>query len=352
MKTADLVIVNPTGLHARPAKVLVALAKRFKADVVVRYSQKKANAKSMVSILTLGAAKGACITVETSGEDEEQALTAIEEAVRAGLGDLEEGAAPAPAPVVEAVASGFGIGAAPGIAIGPVFQLRPARIDVEALAGAGLADLESAVMRAVAELGELSHRMANRGFGAEAAIFDAQAELLSDPELMADVRARTGLDAAKAWSAAIEERAIAIGALKDATLSARADDMRDVGRRVLGGMLGVQGTTLPETPVIVLARELSPSETAAFDPERVLGFCITGGGPTSHIAILARAMGIPAIVSAKPSLLDIPEGTRVILDGGQGTLDVNPGLDVLNKAFEAQKAWQENRRAAREQTAM
>jgi phosphocarrier protein FPr len=191
--------------------------------------------------------------------------------------------------------------------------------------------------------------------GAEAAIFEAHTELLEDPELIDQVHA--GIDAgespARAWKSAIDEQAGAIAALNDPLLAARADDMRDVGRRVLGLLLGVdeKGVSLPHMPVVILAKELSPSDTASFDPQKVLGFAILEGGPTSHIAILARALGLPAIVGADEALLSLDEGTPVILNGNDGTVTPNPAADVLERAGQIQERWLKYRRLAQEQSA-
>jgi phosphocarrier protein FPr len=87
MKRLELVIQNESGLHARPAKTLVGLAKQFKSDIRLTCNQKRANAKSMVSVLTLGASFGAAITLEAQGEDEDQALATLAQAIRAGLGE-------------------------------------------------------------------------------------------------------------------------------------------------------------------------------------------------------------------------------------------------------------------------
>jgi phosphocarrier protein FPr len=158
----------------------------------------------------------------------------------------------------------------------------------------------------------------------------------------------------KAWKATIDEQAAAIAALNDPLLAARADDLRDVGNRVLRLMLGVseKGSSMPTTPVVIVARELSPSDTASFDPERVLGFGIVEGGPTSHIAILARALGLPAIVGVDEAMLALEEKTPVILNGNDGTLTVNPAADVLERATQSQKRWLESRRSAQEQASL
>ncbi len=87
MKTIELVVCNPTGLHARPAKVFVNLAKQYQCDIWVEHGTKRAKAKSMLSVLTLGVTTGGTIRIETEGEDEEAALEALAKAVRSGLGE-------------------------------------------------------------------------------------------------------------------------------------------------------------------------------------------------------------------------------------------------------------------------
>src|SRR5512141_2994726 len=135
MKQIELLIQNRTGLHARPAKVLVNLAKQFKADISLQHGEKRANAKSMVSVLTLGVVSGSSITVQANGLDEDAAIAELETAIRAGLGDNDGPAEPQPvltpvAPKVETPVEAVletpgvikGVGAAPGIAVGPVFH--------------------------------------------------------------------------------------------------------------------------------------------------------------------------------------------------------------------------------------
>lgn len=368
MKQLEIVIHNPTGLHARPAKVLVKLAKRFQSDIKIQHGEKTANAKSMVSVLTLGASKGANVTVMINGEDEEIALAEIEAAIRSGLGDEDistEKKAPetvsVPLSKVEAPAKSpqpgvlQGVAAAPGIAIGPVFQYQKAEIDLSE-ANAKESDLQAAIGKAREQLRELYQQMLemDRKLEAEAVIFEAHIEILDDPDLLDAVKERlkAGREAALAWKETIDERAAALAALKDPTLSARADDLRDVGTRVLRLMLGIKAedVRLPDTPVVVIARELSPSETAAFDTQRVLGFGIVEGGPTSHIAILARALGLPAVVSADVSILTLKNGSQLILNGNDGTLMPDPSPESVASANEERERWLEARRIAQEQS--
>jgi len=368
MKQLEIVIHNPTGLHARPAKVLVKLAKQFQSDIKIKHGEKTANAKSMVSVLTLGASKGSNVTVMVDGEDEETALAEIEAAIRSGLGDEDvpvETKAPetvsVPPSKVEAPVKSLqpgvlqGVAAAPGIAIGPVFQFKQAEIDLSK-ANAKESDLQAAIRKAREQLRELYQQMLelDKKLEAEAVIFEAHIEILEDPELLDAVqeRLKDGTNVAAAWKETIDEQAAALAALKDPTLSARADDLRDVGTRVLRLMLGIKDdeVKLPDTPVVVLARELSPSQTAAFDTERVLGFGIVEGGPTSHIAILARALGLPAVVSAEETILSLKNGLQLILNGNDGTLMPDPSPDAVTSANEERDRWLEARRIAREQS--
>jgi len=372
MKQIEIVIQNRTGLHARPAKVLVNLAKQFKSNISLQHGGKRANAKSMVSVLTLGAASGSGITVQANGVDEEKAIAEIEAAILSGLGDNDSPAETGPVPAraeaymeipqaIETVEPGVikGVGAAPGIAVGPIFHFQQVELELdnpETLSADNQIDLSEALTRAKAQLAELHQQMTNKKLRAEAAIFEAHTELLDDPELneAVQVRVNTGQSPAKAWKATIDERAAGIAALNDPLLAARAADLRDVGKRVLRLMLGLseKSISMPTTPVVVVARELSPSDTASFDPERVLGFGLVEGGPTSHIAILARALGIPAIVGVDESMLALEEKTPVILNGNDGTLTVNPASDILERAKLAQRRWLEYRRFAQEQASL
>ena len=372
MKQIEIVIQNRTGLHARPAKVLVNLAKQFKSNISLLHGAKRANAKSMVSVLTLGAVNGSGITVQANGVDEEKAIAEIEAAILSGLGDNDNPVEPQTVPVkIEAPTKSTpvaailepgvikGVGAAPGIAVGPIFHFQQVEFDldnVDTLSANGQMDLAEALTAAKAQLAELHQQMTGKKLGAEAAIFEAHTELLDDPELLEAVQARinTGQSPIKAWKATIDEHASSIAALNDPLLAARAVDLRDVGKRVLRLMLGLSknGSSMPSSPVVVIARELSPSDTASFDPERVLGFGIVEGGPTSHIAILARALGLPAIVGVDQSMLALEEKTPVILNGNDGTLTVNPASDVLERAKLAQRRWLEYRRFAQEQSAL
>jgi len=371
MKQLEITINNETGLHARPAKTLVNLVKQFKSDVVIRHGEKKANAKSLISVLTLGASKGSQLKIEVNGEDEETALAQIEAAINSGLGEGEAMSephakpSPLPAPKVEEAPAEEkpvkanmlkGVGAAPGIAIGPVYQFQHQEIPINDMSDGlllGWESLQDALARAREQLNKLNHQMTEKGLKAEAAIFDAHLGLLEDPELTETVheRIQKGQDALKAWKETIEDSAVVVAALNDPILSARADDLRDVGRRVLKIMVGAddKADSLPDKPVVVVARELSPSDTVSFNKDFVLGFCIVNGGPTSHTAILARALGLPAIVSVDESVLKLETDSYIIINGSDGMVTFNPSPEELQSAEQERNNWIEKRRVALEQ---
>jgi phosphocarrier protein FPr len=374
MQQLDLVIHNVTGLHARPARVLVDIAKQYRSTIRVRHGEKQANAKSLISILTLGVTSGQSIQFDISGEDEEAAANALSAAVRDGLGEgpaSSEPSTPAPAPVAT-VAPGpltssnqatngkvkvdgklQGVPGAPGIAVGPLYCFIRAEIKIQEHS-AGVEQeqrrLQKALEAARQQLAALGEQVLRRGGASEAAIFAVHRDLLDDATLLEMVQEaiNQGQSAAEAWQRVIAGQAAEMAKLSDPVLAERATDLRDVGTRVLGLLTDTASTQMPQfsTPVIVAAYDLTPSETAAFDPENVLGFCTAVGGPNAHTAILARAMGLPAVVSAGPHILDLASGTPVILNGNTGTLTIAPDPSAIEEARLAQQRWQEQKAAA------
>jgi len=382
MKQIDLVINNPTGLHARPAKTFVTLAKQYKSNIRVQHGEKLANAKSLISMLTLGAESGSQIRIMVEGEDEDVALAELEQAVISGLGEAAAEAASssgAPAavaaPVIEPAKTEEktakpedgkpagnlvkGISAAPGIAIGPIFQLKRSEIVIaEEEKGDPLKEerrLRDAIEKAHAQLVVLRTQLSNSAAASEAAIFDVHIELIDDAELLEAVleKIQKQQSAPIAWQSVIETRAQDIAALKDPLLSARAADLHDVGYRVLRIMMGAdeQSYQLPEHPVIVVARDMSPSDTASLDRKRVLGFCTAAGGPTSHTAIIARALSLPAVVSAGPGVLELANETVIILNGVEGSIVIDPPAEAIQQAEETGRRLQKQRSEAREKAA-
>ena len=370
MKELDLVILNKTGLHARPAKEFVTLAKTFQSTIKVSNGTKTVNAKSLISVLALGVHAGGSISVTIDGEDETEAADALEAAVKAGLGEAhmlmdapadgapaseEQAAAPAPPIVEKTLASNeyAGIPAAPGIAIGPLFQLKSQQIVLNETFSSESderARLQAAFDTAQEQLVTLRDEMLGRG-QEEGKIFEVHLELMEDPELRDDVFGRIagGKSAGFAWQATIKDRAEIIRNLPDKLLAERAVDLQDIGSRVLRILTGTDNsgeTSLPDHPVIIIGADLTPSTTAQLDQTRVLGFCTALGGPTSHSAILARALGIPAVVSAGDAILSLDGSVDCILNGTTGVLTIQPNSDQLKAAEESRAATMARQEAA------
>ena len=337
------------GLHARPARALAGIAKRYDAAIEIRHGDRRADAKSMISLLQLGAGANAQLTVTARGPQAAEALEAVRAGFVAGLGEGDDDHAPADrapeamAPVAEEGAIA-GLPASPGVAIGVIFRHRSESAgyaETAADPAAERAALDGALVEAKAELRQVAADMTTRIGAKHAAIFGAHEEFLDDPELLAEARMRIekGASAPAAWDGATASRAEALVALGDPLLAERANDLKDVSRRVLRRLTGASGdpdisVPLPERAVVV-AEDLTPSETAGLDPMRVVGLVTAAGGPTAHTAILARALGIPAIVAAGPSVMALPDGTPVIVDGDRGLLRPDPDAAQLAAAEKA-----------------
>ena len=352
--SVDVTVALAHGLHARPATEFVALAGGFVSDVRVRHGDRVANGKSLASLLSIGAGSGAALTLAARGDDAEDALAALKAGVEGGLGEDEAATAPPPERAAAAAGPAYrprgdatavpGVAASPGIAIGPLWHLKRRRLVVERTAqdpGAELRRLRGALESARAELDQLHDEVAARSGPGEAAIFRAHAAFLDDPDLADAVAAtvKAGHSAGWAWRDTIDARVAELRQVDDPVLAGRAADLGDVGDRVLRYLAESddEAPSLPDHPVILLADDLTPSDTAAIDPARVVAFATATGGPTSHTAIIARALGLPALVGAGPALLSLEADSVAVLDGGAGTLWVGVEPDDLAAAEEAQR---------------
>ena len=352
----EVALNYPNGLHARPAGQWAQTAQRFDARVHVRYDQVVVDAKNVAALLSLGAGRGATLRLSAQGADAEEALRALraivvrlgeEEARQAQLASFRQSQAQGLGQVLgdwqpTARQTFTGIAASPGLVIGTLVQAAGAALQVEDhfhSAAQEAQALEQALQAALAELEAWSTQARGQGQAEQAGIFSAHADLLRDPRLLQAVSSGIvqGHGAAWAWRQALSERVAAQRALPDTTLAARAADLQDAGDRVLRHLLGLPSEAVGgawPSDAILLADDLSPSFTAQIDPARVRGFCTASGGPTAHTAILARALGLPAVVAGGPDLLKADSGTPAILDGYRGRLYVAPSATALIEAQE------------------
>jgi phosphoenolpyruvate-protein phosphotransferase/dihydroxyacetone kinase phosphotransfer subunit len=337
-----LTVDIPLGLHARPAARLAGLAGGFASRMTVRNASRErgpADARSLTGIATLNVRQGDEIVVTADGDDAADALAAVRELAGEHWGDDPNVAAPAPRATSAPTATDgrlSGVPAASGIAVGPARPLAGPRLEASDAPAGAPADERAALDAALAAASEDVRRdraeVARRAGEAEAAIFDAHAALLADPDLLAaaDGGIDDGRSAAQAWVAAVKDAAETYRGLEDDYLRERAVDVEDVGARVLGHMQGAVKGEAGEG--IVIAGELTPAQAAQLDPALVQGIAGAHGGATSHAAILARALDIPAVVGLGPALLAIEPGTPLVLDGDAGTVEVDPGEEALADA--------------------
>lgn len=227
-----------------------------------------------------------------------------------------------------------GIAASDGIAIGPAFLYAIQELTIPTrLPGQPkleIARFISASEQASLELNSLRESVLLRSQGEQlAAIFDAHLMMLEDPLLTENINAKieSGLIVEQAVADATRELAALLSCMQDELFAARAADVQDVGRRILRILLDLPDTALSnlQAPSIIIAQDLTPSDTARLDPELVLGFCTAFGGLTSHSAILARTLGIPALVGMGAHLLETVElDDSLLMDGSTGLMIVDP----------------------------
>ena len=230
------------------------------------------------------------------------------------------------------------IGISPGIAIGPVFCYQSENIVIEPRSCTNPTDecqkLENAIGKAQLELQAVFQKTLETTSRKDAEIFEAHLMILEDPELLDKVHSYINDDSYTveyAWYRAVLDYEGIIASLSDEYMAARAADIRDVGQRVLRILIGKNNQTKLEKPSIIVAEDLTPSDTVGFDKHNVLAFCTVTGGPTSHVAILSKALGIPAVVGIGPIIDDLFAGQQVIVDGGSGTVVVDPDSTLLKR---------------------
>ena len=232
-----------------------------------------------------------------------------------------------------------GVAASEGVAVGPVFvharrELEPERENIsEDKVEEELARFQSAVEAVVQKLSETAERLRESGSEKEAEIFDAHVEMAEDPEFHSEVEERVrNLTSPEAAVLAVgEEFAGMFAEMEDEYMAARADDVRDVASQVAADLMGSRaaGLEMLKEPSVILARNLAPSDTVRIPKGMALGFVIAEGSKTSHVSIMARSLGIPAVVGVGAALEEAFEAEVVALDGGEGYAVANPDPDTV-----------------------
>lgn len=360
-RTVVVTLPNAYGLHARPAARFVQLAASFDADIQVQNLTNErgpVSAQSLNALATLGAVRDHQIAITASGPQADEALRELQALVKSGFGEEKTVSieTPVPAPIAAATADGaiHAVPVSEGVALGPVYHYQPPPppipehpIENPQEAWTQFEQAQAATRREIL----IRRQQVEHSLGeSQAAIFDAHLLILEDPDLLENVHRRVFEDhrnPAQAWHQSIQEVAANYRALDNPYLQQRALDVEDVGNQLLHHLAGtaeVQQVQL-DNPVILVADDLTPTQTAQLDLERILGLVTVGGGPTSHSAILARALGIPAIAGVDASINALPADSLLGLDGFQGALWVNPPAEKQAELQAARDEWLARRAA-------
>jgi phosphoenolpyruvate-protein phosphotransferase len=354
--SARVTLGHDHGIHARPAALIANYAKTSAAEIAICARGRSANAKSAVALMTLGAQRGDELTLVASGNGAQKAVGELKRLIQS----LDEkpavasSAAPtrplAPSAPAQSPNRLRGVIASRGLAVGRAVPLKNAEVQV-AEAGKGIAHESEEFERARAEVRKRLEQIAASATGAARDVIAAHLEFLDDWELVAAARRAIarGKSAGFAWRRAVRDSADTLRALGDPRMSERVDDLLDLESQVLLTLNGEAPIVVRDLPerAILIAEDLKPSQLVSLDATRLSGICLAAGGPTSHVAILAAAMGVPALVALGPSILEVTEGTWLILDAEQGNLATAPDQTALAAAEQTLAARQQRKQAER-----
>jgi multiphosphoryl transfer protein len=352
-----LTLKNQHGLHARPAARFVQMAASFDASISVRNESSgkgPVQAKSLNALATLGAVGGNKIAILASGRQAALALQALSKLVEDAFGEPLQGEdLPEEVPIHPAqpgAGNGFlqAVPISEGIAIGPLAHLQTIRpaIPVEPTHDpqASWAHLQQALQQVQQAVREQRNLVARSLGETNAEIFDAHLLILQDPDLLDQVHQLIfdqKANEAAAWDQAINAVKKSFQVLDDPYLRQRAADITGLGDQVLNALSGKPDVEMMalEKPAILFASELTPTQTAALDRNKILGLITVAGGPTSHSAILARALGIPAVTGASQTIERIPADTPLAIDGFIGRIWIDLPNEKLAELQAQRQTW-------------
>ena len=320
-------ISNSNGMHARPATKFAEIANKYGSEIYVKTKNKEVEGKSVIDLLTLGAENGTEIIICAKGADAAEALDALEGLVKS---KFEE----------EFMEIRKGIAVSPGVVIREAFMfesegyriprhiIRTEEIDSE------IHRLEKAIEDSKREINDLEKKV-SEDFGSEiGSIFGTHRMILQDVRLKNQVIEKikkVNFTPEFAVSLALRVYIRKFKDVNDVYLAERVSDIFDVEKRLLRNLLGEKREELKNLiqEVILVAHDLTPSQTASLDTEKIKGFATDVGGRTSHTAIVARALGIPSVVGLGTITTDVFGGDTVIVDGNRGVVIIRPDAETL-----------------------
>ncbi|NUF31213.1 phosphoenolpyruvate--protein phosphotransferase [Acinetobacter oleivorans] len=356
----SVVLANAHGLHARPATHLVNLTKSFQGDIQVAVDDGNfVSAKSLTRLLALGCKRGQTLRFIAEPEtDAVEALDKVIQAVQEGLGEevgpiqssdtQEVQSLQTVKSLPKTLSTNTGIPASSGLAFGPVHVIKPKVYQYERMGLSVKAEKEKLDIALHAVKNNIHQVIAKSEVTEIKQIFQAHLEMLDDPDLINGVyqKINLNLSAPAAWHEHIEAAAKEQAALPDRLLAERATDLRDIGDRVLAQLCGEVIIEEPKEPYILIMYDVGPSDVARLNKDRVAGILTAVGGASAHSAIVARALGIPAIVGAGDQVLEIEQKSSLLINGDTGTFVLNPNTQQIEQAKQERELQQKIREEA------
>jgi phosphotransferase system enzyme I (PtsI) len=337
-----LEVTSRLGLHARAAANLVRVASKFKSKLTLQRPEGglEADAKSILSVLTLAASYGTKLKLGAVGDDEEEALDAIVGLFSRAF-DENEQAQPRPTIAAKHEQRYQGLGVSEGVVMGRVLRLQKGARDVYR-AEIGDEDLErerrrfrAAVRLSRRQLETIKQRAEKELGRGHAYIFDAHLLFLEDAKLTRDVEDYIVKEHSNAeWATkVVGDRLLSIYAqMNDEYLRERGSDIEDVIQRLLANLTG-EGLKYPNLSedAVIVSPDLLPSTVAELDLNHVKAIATDSGGWTSHMAIIARGLGLTAVVGLRDFYQRTRTGDRIIVDARQGEVILHPTIETAGQ---------------------
>lgn len=346
-------VANPHGLHTRPAAAIVGALAGLDAEVWLERNGQRVNARSLNSIAKLAVKLGDLIDFITSGPQAADAIAAFTTLAQDHFGEAhllaETTTEPGPDELPTSTVAGAitGIAVNDGIARGPAVIFTAVMPEIPERPYVDRASESQQLAQACARVQQHLQQQAKEPQGD---IFHAHSLMLADPELIARVEdaIEQGKIAPAAWLNTMQQLAQEYAQAGSQYMREREADVWDIARQVMCQLTGSGPQRLQLSgPSILLARDLMPSDVANLDKDHVVALCLSEGAKTSHSAILARAMGIPAIVKAQGCLEQVQNGQEVILDGFNGLLWLTPDASTALDLEARRVEWLEQRQTQR-----
>ncbi len=336
-----LTVVGQLGLHARAAAKLVRVASQFQSTLKLQRvdNNQSADAKSILNVLMLAASAGTTLRAIADGPDEDPAIDALDHLFRNSFGEAKSIAAPEPVNSLRAEVRWKGLGVSEGVVVGRVLRMHGnttyvyrSKIEPGEI-GRELERFREALRRARRELQGVKSRAENELGKEHAYVFDAHLLLLEDAKLIARVEGHISQELANAeWSVkVVGDQLISVySEVKDSYLRERAADIEDVVQRLLRSLSGENRRPgkLAEDSVIV-SQDLLPSAVAQLDLQFARAIASDTGGWTSHTAIIARGLGIPAVVGLRDFFRNARTGDQIVVDSARGEVVLHPTEETL-----------------------